>query len=223
MSGERVLLDEDFGRYEEGSLPDGWWVEGGEKVWVDGGRLRVKADPPGARDPGYVCTVWHRQPFAGNLRVEFDAQVIASSVNANNINFFLCYSDPKGVSLYETRGARADGGYGHYHNLNGYIFTFLNDADGEAGPAPNGGAQARFRMRRCPGFTLVDETYGHRCRRAVTYHAVITKRYGEISYAIDGQTYLRWTDPNPLAEGLIGLRTFRTDLWWNDIRVVALD
>ena len=216
MVEECVLLFEDFSAAEEGGPPPGdWWVEGGEKVWIDGGHLRVKSDPPGERDPGYVCTVWQRQSFSGDLRVEFDAHVIGSSCEANNVNFFLFYSDPSGVPLFNTRESRADGGYGLYHDLNGYIITFLNDTDNRSG-------KARFRMRRCPGFRLVDEAYDHHCRVGVTYHVTVTREAGRLRYAVDGSEFLSWTDPQPLAEGLIGLRTFRTDLWWDNIRVTQL-
>jgi len=214
MGTDEVLLFEDFSTCEEGGAPPGdWWVEGGEKVFIDDGHLRVKSNPPGGRDPGTVCTVWHRRVFSGDLRVEFDAHVIESAVHANNINFFLFYADPSGVSLFETRRDRAGAGYGLYHDLNGYIITFLNDTEHQSG-------KARFRMRRCPGFRLVDEAYAYHCRKGQTYHVVVTRTDGRLTYAVDGETYVAWTDPEPLREGLIGLRTFRTDLWWDHIRVV---
>ena len=37
---DSVVLFEDF---SEGM--DNWWVEGGERVWVEDGHLRVAADP----------------------------------------------------------------------------------------------------------------------------------------------------------------------------------
>jgi hypothetical protein len=215
MSAERVLIDADFSACPDGEVPPDWWVEGGERVWVEKGRLRMKADPPGARDPGYVSTAWHRTPVSGDLRVDFDAHVLGSTVEANNINFFLLYSDPCGRPLFESRADRADGGYAHYHDLNGYIVTFLNDTENQSG-------KARFRMRRCPGFELVDENYTYHCRAGVTYHAMITRAAGALTFAVDGEVFLRWHDPAPLAQGLIGLRTYHTDLWWNRIRVTSL-
>ncbi len=45
MAGD-LLYSEHFGKYKDGSGVSGdWWVEGGERVWIDGGRLRVKANP----------------------------------------------------------------------------------------------------------------------------------------------------------------------------------
>jgi len=218
------LLFEDFEGHEHGAAwKADWWVEGGERVWIESGHLHMKADPPGERDRGYVCTVWHKRPFGGDLRVQFDAHVVASSVDANNINFFLFYSDPRGTPLFATRTERADAAYPHYHKLNGYIFTFLNDTQGEGGRAPDGTPKARFRMRRCPGFRLVDEAYDYHCRKGLTYHVTVTRQEGRLTYAVDGQVFLRWNDDEPLSEGHIGLRTFRTDLWWDNIQVERLD
>ena len=70
----KVILFEDFS-----TGMDNWWVEGGERVWVEDGRLRVKADP-GANAPGYVATVWCKTPHPANVKVEFDAHVVSSTI-----------------------------------------------------------------------------------------------------------------------------------------------
>ncbi len=209
----RIILLEDF---SQGM--DRWWVEGGERVWIEDGRLRVKADPDG-NGRGRVATVWCKVPLPADVRIEFDAHVIKSSLDVNNINFFFCYSDPSGRPLFDTRQERAAGEYKLYHNLNGYIFTFLKDAGHEAGLRADGSAKARFRMRRCPGFKLMAQTFGYHCEAGRTYHVTVTKRGGELTYAVDGTVYLQQTDPQPLPGGLLGLRTFRTDLWWDNIKV----
>jgi hypothetical protein len=169
-----------------------------------------------------VATVWHRKPLPGNVRIEFDAHVIESSIDANNINFFLCYSHPAGRTMYGTREQRADADYGRYHVLNGYIFTFLNDFQKKGGAHPDGSSKGRFRMRRCPGFNLVGETYDGHCRKGDTYHVVVAKKGGRLTYAVNGKRYLQWTDPKPHSGGMMGLRTFRTYLWWDNIKVREL-
>jgi len=212
-----VLLHETFEGIEDGGQPsDDWWLEGGVWMRVEGGRLRTNADPAGGEAGTGVATAWNKTPVSGDLKVSFDAHVLSSSVNVNNINFFLMYADPSGEPLYETRERRDSGGYDLYHPLNGYIFTFLN-AD------PDNQGRARFRMRRCPGFNLMTETFDYHCREGVTYHAEITKRGGKITFAVDGKVYLEHEDPEPWTEGIIGLRTFKTDLWWGDIRVERND
>ena len=120
MPSETVLYEENFDALPDGSPPPSdWWVEGGERVRVESGRLYVSANPPAGAAPGCVCTVWNRNVLRGDLRVEFDACVVASTIDANNINLFLYYCDPSGAPLYDTRAGRASAEYGLYHRLNG--------------------------------------------------------------------------------------------------------
>ena len=207
---ETLLFFEDFSKDI-----NNWWIEGGDKVWIENGRLFMKAIGSKSRKSN-VCTVWCKSEFPGNVQIEFDAHVISSPNNANNINFFLSYSDPDGVPLYETRRRRSTGKYKLYHQLNGYIFTFVN---GEPGKHSDGVAKARFRMRRCPGFHLIKENFGHYSRKGLTYHIKITKRGNRLTYEVDGKIYLDANDNRPLAGGLIGLRTYSTFLWWDNIKV----
>lgn len=198
-----------------------WWVEGGEKVWIEDGRLYVKADPPQGGD-GSMCTVWYRRPIAGDMVIEYDAHVMTSEPGVNNINLFFCYSDPSEKSLSETREARSDASYGKYQALNGYIITFLRDVKKEGGAYSDGTVKARIRLHRCPGFELLAETYAGHCEADRTYHCKIVRRGGHIEFHVNGTKYLQADDPMPLSGGLIGLRTFRTTLWWDNIRVRAL-
>jgi hypothetical protein len=50
----------------------------------------------------------------------------------------------------------------------------------------------------------------------------VVKRKGEITFFVDGEKMLAATDPHPLGVGLIGLRTYRTSLWWDNIRATPL-
>jgi hypothetical protein len=204
-------------RFEPGLA--GFWVEGGERVTVDrDGGLSVAADPPDGRD-GDVCTVWHRSPFAGNIAVSFDARVEQSSIAANNINFFLHYTDPSGIDLVESRHSRDDASYVRYHELSGYIFTFLNDRHGEAPPGAEGEPVARLRIRRCPGFELLAERYGYHCRQQVPYHIEISARNGSLEFSVDGSISLTAHDENPLDGGYFGFRTFRSHVVWSNLLI----
>jgi hypothetical protein len=218
VGAEQVVIEQQFSQ----GLQD-WWIEGDRSVKVTQGHLLVDADPPDGKT-GTGCTVWYRKPLPqGDLRVEFDAHVVSSAVGANNINFFLCYSDPLGRSLFASREDRADGAYNRYHGMNGYIITFLRDSKHEGGKNLDGSAKARVRIRRCPGFQLLAETYARECETGRTYHVTITKRGRKIVFAVDGKTLLAADDPNPLQGGQIGLRTWRTKLWWDNVRVSLLD
>ena len=213
---QRYEIREDF----SASMAN-WWVEGGERVWVEDGRLHMKADNPKVPG-GAVATAWLRTPVTGDFRLEVDAQVVSSSLDVNNINLFFCYSDPAGKPLEATRESRGGAEYNLYHSLNGYIVTFLNDAAAEGGLYPDGSTKARCRIRRNPGFHLLSETFDGRCRQGTTYRVGIEKRGGNIDLSIDGRSALRAVDPEPLREGLIGLRTYRTYLWWDNLRVTSL-
>ena len=156
VTNEKVLFTETFDACPEGErLPEGWWAEGGEKVWVEDGKLYVRANAGGeiARDrsnvQNYVATVWNKTRFPGNIRIEFDVHVVAAAQGHNNINFFFLYSDPSGKPLYETRASRANADYKFYHSLNGYIVTFLQGKGKQIKYHPDGSPKARFRMRRC--------------------------------------------------------------------------
>lgn len=216
MPGD-VLIDEDF---EQGM--DNWWVEGGERVWVEDGRLHVKADPPEDSEDPYVATVWCHTPIEGNVKIEFDAHVVSSSTDVNNINFFMFYSDPEGTPLYETRDDRPDAGYRKYHSLNGNIITFLNDTRDASQSVPLDMRLSRIRIRHCPDFELLGETFHYHCRAGETYHVEIVKQGDFIRFHVDGHYLIGVRDPEPWTEGLIGLRTFRTYLWWDNIRVTAI-
>ena len=199
-----ILLEE---RFNESELSNSWWVEGGQSVTVEDGRLRTRADPAKRQAPGYVCTVWNETPIKGDVQIDFDAHVLSSSLNANNINAFFFYADPSGTPLRDSRAQRATADYSLYHDLDGYIFTFLN-----AGQNDPDESRARIRLRRCPGFELLQETFDYHCQPGQTYHITITRRGGKLSMPIDSQVFIRTTDPTPHRSGIFGLRTYHTDL-----------
>jgi len=157
------------------------------------------------------------------VEIRVNVCVVSSSVGTNNMNLFLSYGTRDGASLWDTRGERANGDYRHYHDLDGYIFTFIRDwkYTGEM-RHEDGEPPARYRMRRCPGFNLLTEKFGDRCEAGKVYGLVIRKNEGQLSFAIDGETILEATDPSPLAGGHFGFRTFRTELWWSDLEVWEL-
>ena len=217
LPGEEILFEEDFDEYPDGSqLPSGWWCEGSKAVRIEKGHLQADANPDGSGEDYEACTVWLNKEFSGNIRVEFDAHVLASEGDKNNINFFLFFSDPSGKSLYDTKDERADGKYGKYHELNGYVFTFLANGNPQ---------EARFRMRDDPGFGLLEENYAYECRQSKTYHITIEKNSNRITYEVDGTVYLDAVDNTANPEhtaGIIGFRTWRTEMWWDNLRVIRL-
>jgi hypothetical protein len=231
---QNLIFQEDFSTYENAKLSDIWWVEGGEEVTIDEGHLRIKAnaqDSEKIKKGGNVCTVWLNKVFNdSDIAVEFDAQVIGSRIPnsnlaPNNINFFFLFSDPKGIPLKDTMKARSDGKYTYYHSMNGYIFTYLNDVYGKGGLYGDGSTKARSRMRKCSPnkpFKLLVETYDHHCKSGVTYHFRIEIKHGYLSFYVDGKKTMEAKDEAPHKRGLIGFRTYQTDLWFDNIKVIKL-
>lgn len=206
-SSEEVIFKENFD-YPDGPLPQEWWSEG-DIAGIQDDRLYVNADTGQFRR----STVWVDQVFSGDLRVEYDACVLASTDIANNMNFFFLYSDTSDKPLYESRRTRSDGNYPKYHSLNGYIFT--NVANGSETPA-------RFRFRDCPGFNLVSESLQYENKQRTIYHITIEKRGNHFKYSINNTVVLDATDDqfNSLHDkGLMGFRTWHTELWWDNFIV----
>lgn len=217
VRAENVVINEDFS-----SGFGNWWVEGANDVFVRDAKLHLCAD--GDVRSNQMGTVWCRTPVTGNVKIEYVATVESSKEHFNNINFFFMYSDPSGEPLADTAEQRRDGEYKRYHELNGYIVTFLNNPkDGPEMDNPDGTRKARMRLRRCPGFHLVDETFGYNSQQGVPYHFKITVVDGGIDFYVDGKKYLSWTDPRPLRSGLIGLRTYRSRICWDNVKVTELD
>ncbi len=214
---EKVLFAEDFESCPDNSaLPAGWWCEGSKAVRIEKGRLRADANLDSTGEDYGASTIWLDRTFGGDLRVEFDAHVLASDGDKNNINFFFLFTDPSGKPLSQTQDERSDGQYDKYHTLNGYVFTFLADGNPD---------KARFRMRDEPGFNLLQENFAYECSQHKTYHIAVTKKGDRITFAVDGAVYLDKVDDaaNPEHKsGIIGFRTWHTDLWWDNVKVTQL-
>ena len=214
---EKILFDENFDIYgNHSTLPDDWWHEGSNAVRIEDGHLRADANLDNNGEDHDASTIWLNKTFTGDLRVEFDAHILASEEEKNNINFFFLFSDPSGAPISQSKGERADGKYGKYHKLNGYVFTFLANGNPD---------KARFRFRDDPGFNLLKENFAYECKQHKTYHIAITKKDSRITYAVDGTVYLDMIDDvaNPEhTSGIIGFRTWHTDLWWDNLKVTGL-
>jgi hypothetical protein len=215
---QKVLFVEDFDSYADGSkLPADWWREGSKAVRLENGHLHADANLDGNGEDYGTSTIWLDKIFEGDIKVDFDAHVIASDDEKNNINFFFLFSDPSGRSLHQTKNERTDGQYAKYHKLNGYVFTFLANGNPE---------NARFRMRDDPGFHLLQEKFAYECKQNKTYHISITKKGNRITYSVDGAVYMDKIDDTANPEhksGIIGFRTWHTDMCWDNLKVTELN
>lgn len=203
---EEVLFNETF-NYAGSDLPSQWWSEG-VPARILNGRLFVDADTIEPR----VSTVWLDKTFSGDLQIEFDVYVVSSKEIANNLNFFLLYSDPAGKKLRDSGNERMDGDYSHYHQLNGYIFTNLANGNEE---------KSRFRFRYNPGFKLLEEKFAYECKRETLYHIRIIKKGNHFEYWTNDHLVIS-TDVDADSvhnQGIIGFRTYRTSLWWDNLTI----
>lgn len=211
-----VLFREDFTATPDtawGELPSAWWLEGaagGVRARIHEGRLWVDANQP--KSPG--ATVWLDQVFAGDLEVGFDVQVVASATGANNMNLFLLFADPANAGLRVSAAERAEGRYAAYHSgrLHGTILTFLADeADRSV---------ARVRLRQVPPFEpVVAEYTGYHAEAGRTYRVRVVRAGGKLTVQIDGKTVIDVPDPGSQSAGRIGFRTWRTEVWWDNLVV----
>ena len=86
---EPVLFAEDFDTYPDGpDLPGRWWQEGSRAVSIENGRLRADANLDGNGEDHETSTIWLDRQFRGDIKVEFDAHVLVSEGDKNNINIF---------------------------------------------------------------------------------------------------------------------------------------
>ncbi len=219
VKAETILYSENFDSYTEKYLPKDWWYEGSKAVFIENGHLRTDANINGNGEDFKASTVWLNKKFSGDLAIEVDAHILKSKENKNNINLFFLFSDSSGKPLIETKNFRLDGAYKKYHSstLNGYIFTFLANGNPD---------KARFRFRNCPGFNLIQENNAYENKIGKTYHLKIIKRGSHLQFFVDGKVYLDAKSNNYNREhkkGLIGLRTWATDLWWDNLKVIQLD
>jgi hypothetical protein len=208
-TSEHIIFKDNF-NCAPGALPSKYWSEGCPGVIKDG-HLFVDADTAGYRQ----STIWLDQELSGDLIIECDVHVISSDKKANNINFMFLYSDPKVRRLKESRSERSNGEYKSYHQLNGYIFTYLADGTED---------NARFRFRDNPGFNLINEVKGFECKTGRTYHIKIIKLGNRFQFWSNGfkaiDVILNSYNP-PYDKGNFGFRTWHTKLWWDNLSIIS--
>jgi len=207
--GKKPIFKDSFD-YPSGELPTRYWSEGCPGVIKDG-HLFVDADTAGLRQ----STIWLDRELSDDLIIECDVHIVSSIDEANNINFMLFYSDPESKSLRESRFKRSTAAYNSYHDLNGYIFTYLSNG------APD---TARFRFRDNPGFNLLEEVKGFECKAGKTYHIRITKTGSHFQFWSNGFKAIDIIDDrfNSIhTKGHFGFRTWHPALWWDNLSITS--
>ncbi len=225
----KTVFEEDFDRAEGAR----YWVEGNsEQVWVENGRLVLDGNVAGS----LVVTAFIDREFEGDLCFSYEAEVLASDTakgypeprDVNNLNAFIHYSDPEGRPLKETRGERADGGYRHYHELNGYIVTFLNGHMAKTREEPETVMErntGRIRMRENPGFVLRKEAFQEQSVAGRRYLLQFIYYQGELLFFIDGEYQLgfRASEDRRFDKGHFAFRTYATKMAVDNFEVREID
>ena len=205
--------------YETGfETLDEVWVEGSPDVGVKKNLLCVRTSRERDRGIRFVCSVFVRRIFEGDLLVTFEGRSVAAWSH-RNFNFFIHTMPRDGRDLYATRGERT-GDYPEYHVMDNYLFTCLPSERRN----PDGSAMFRYRMRRNPGFELMREEHGYRCEDGRWYRFEYLVHAGLVGVRVDGrddQTYT-WVDRQALRRGYLGFRTYISDLEFRDLRVYGV-
>jgi hypothetical protein len=111
------------------------------------------------------------------------------------------------------------GRYKGYQAMPNYIVTFVSGKDEEKGIRECDGRQ---RLRRNPGFALIDEKMIYPSELERDYEITFAVQSGRVRYYIDGKKIFDWQDPQPLAGGYFGLRTYKTHEVYGHFVVVRL-
>lgn len=168
----------------------------GSTVAFESGGLRVNC-------PDWGLTVWARRTFPADLLVEYTATCREpDGTSSRNLNCFLCAANDEEPLESNPR----DGGYPDYHDWPNYIFTLT---------------KTHSRLRRDPGFEQQSE-FVMGIQPDESYTVRVRKEGGRIRARVNGRLIHDWTDPDPHGAGWVGLRTYDTDVVYDDWTVYEL-
>lgn len=193
---------------KEGFLPDleDWSEEGLGHFELKGNMMLVNA-----LEGGY--SAFYRQQLPPDILIRFRAKTIPPG-GQNNINIIThCLPGEPGKFPIVPLGR-----YKSYQELPNYIVTFVGDFDEQTGQRQSEG---RTRLRRNPGFELLQETHPD-SQLEREYQIVFTCKGGHIRYYLDGVKLHDWQDRSPHGGGYFALRTYRTMLEYRDLLIAQL-
>lgn len=183
-----------------------WVVEGDPACEARDGRLNViTSNQP---DSKKSATLWWREALPADVMVELTAGAdLPAEENAANLNLFFHAREADGRPYQFGRSSA----YADYQKIPNYIITLT------------GGFQDGWsRVRRDPGFAMLSEEKSTRSEPGRTYEIRAMITGGRIRYWLDGRLVHDTRDPQPLPGGHFALRTWRSRVWWSDIRISAL-
>ncbi len=207
-AGEEVLGGEVL--LEGLGSPEDWFQEGPAKIEPRDGGFYIDATAGG------YSAFW-KKPLPANMLARYTCRVIPSEDSWHNVNI-ISHCKPRRPGTWPiVEGGR----YSGYRELENYIVAFLKANDEER--AASGGCTGRQRLRRNPGFQLVDEKLVHPSEPGVDYRVTFAVRDGRVRYWIGEQLVFDWRDPEPITgEGFFALRTWQTVSLYSDLLLLAL-
>jgi hypothetical protein len=190
--------------------PEDWFQEGPAEIEVRDGGFFIDAMAGG-------YSAFYKKPFPADLLAQYTCRVIPSEDSWHNINI-ISHCQPERPGRWPIVPG---GNYGGYRAIPNYIVTFLKSNDEER--VASGGCTGRQRLRRNPGFQLLDEKLIHPSEPEVDYRITFAARRGRLRYWIGDRQIFDWQDPQPIAgEGFFALRTWQTISVYSDILVLGL-
>lgn len=172
-----------------------WHEEGLGRFRRQDGKLRVDA-----REGGY--TAFCKRTLPADILVRYRCRLLPPD-GPNNINLISHCRSPQADPWPLVEKGRYKG----YQKLPNYIVTFVSGRDEDTGVHESAGRQ---RLRRNPGFRLIEEKTEMPNESGREYEIRFATQGGRVRYWIDGKNIFDWQDPDPLPGGHFGLRTYKT-------------
>ena len=193
----------------QGFGPDAadWHEEGLGRFRLEGEVLHVDA-----LEGGY--TAFYKKPLPANLLVRYRCRIVPPQ-GQNNINLI---SHCRGPELGRWPIVE-QGRYKGYQAIPNYIVTFVGDFNEDTGERDSHG---RTRLRRNPGFQLVEEKFEVPSDLGREYEITFAAAGGRLRYYLDGRKIFDWQDPEPLPGGHFALRTYKTVGEYSGLMILGL-
>ena len=159
------------------------------------------------------ATVWLKQKLSGNILIEYTQRVILQggpNDRLSDLNQFWMASDPKNPNLFTRSGA-----FPEYDNLLLYYVGF----------GGNNNTTTRFRKYDGTGNRVLHQDLtdpAHLLQPNKEYKIRIVVFNGRTSFAVNGEEYFSYQDPEPLREGYFGFRTVHSHQEIYDFHIYRL-
>ena len=212
MSVEEIAVGPDVFRCEVlkrgfGAELSDWHQEGLGRFRLEGESMIVDA-----AEGGY--SAFYREPLPADMLAQFRVRTLPPA-QQNNINL-ISHCRPEAGGQWPIVEL---GRYPGYRTMPNYIVTFVGAF--ERADWDKGLSAGRTRLRRNPGFELLQETEREN-RFSAWYEITFTAQAGRLRYSLDGALTHDWTDPAPIAGGYFALRTYCTVLEYTDLLFARL-